>query len=868
MRRFLASIGKLIGSARSYITDFAVIAAFALIVGMTILQLPRSAIIIEEVAAPQPLLDMGYSGKVAAYRLWDSALFVNDSAGTVKGRKSLLADVKQPDIVAPGTGVSLSDVVQMLRSLLGWDDTRVAGAFVCGDEKCTLAKIELRLQVTRGGRLTSTTVGPLGPIESEKDLDRYFDCAAIALMRLIDPYIVASFFYEAEFGTPDQRVLMLAKAAPGPEPAVGETRTEAEAKRILRTGEPDSIWAANLIGVIEMDVRERPARARFWYEKALDLAEFLHLPDRSLFLTNEAHALKELGDTDQARQRFREAIYADPAYASAYKGLGEILLLDDPEAARKAFAQAVRVDPSFTPAYISWGNSLIDAGDTDAACDVFGRAARATPAEAGPHARLGACYAAQGLPDQAAQSFRDALEVDPSHAYTFVEWARSEWNEEWAGRFSTLQAGRWAQPGDRENSSDVESFFDKLRRAAYANPRYPYTYTNWGWYLRKVGQPEAADLMYARAARLKPYSAWVMRQWGESLLWLDGNIHAAIEKYQIALQRDPDDTDSRIALARALADKGDDPAAQAAYEIAARSKAGTTDGNLALLDEIWARGSCELSQREAEDMGERRKTGFCDLVLRQLDEAVGVDPHDGGLRIKLAGRLWKADRKDEAIAQYDAATAPAGSARPVEWADHGEHREPTDAEEDHQNAGTALVELAEHLWNDGRHAEALQRFANAADLDPADTEVRMHFAWHLVEGGDTRQALRENASALQLAPEEASLWGWRADTLWDDGQRTEALAGYRRAAERDVSYRLALADHLWLLEDRAEAIEQYVIHFNSPGSPVDVLSYDPEGCLKVSEILRSGQIDAAVEDALATLRNDCSEQARLTAGRP
>ncbi len=833
MRIRLVSLGKSLGLVRSYTTDLAIILAFFVVGYLAVSHLLRDSIVLEISSVPKPLEEMGYTGQIVSYKLWDAALFINDEASTVKGRKSILADIGEPDIVAPGIGISLNDVVRMVRDLFGISETKVGAAFVCGDAQCKLEAMDLHIQVITAGRLTSTTVGALGTLRTQEDFDRYFDRAAIALIRLIDPYVVASFLYGADFGSPSPRAAQLANALLDPSRRIDETRTEAEAMRILRAGGEQSPWAANLLGVIELDQRARPARARHWFEKALDLAAFNKTAQVAGFLSNEGVALDRLGYRDEAFAKLRAAIRADPAWPVPYRNLGNLLMAEDPEAARKYYAYAVAVDPGFAEGYTAWAASLLprstakgvllsqqERTDLGRACDLYAQATKADPTLIRAHLGLAKCRAGLQSPGEARQAFAEAQSVAPRDASVLVAWANFEWGQD-----------------------EREVAFEKLQEAALLDPRDPDTFTTWGSYASTIGDQSTADKMYSRAVRLRPYTAEALLKWGATLEDA-GHDRRAMLRYRAAADRYPEDARSWVAMARISLREADRALQEGNRALQER--------NHALARTLYGaaiRNDAEAPRRKLDRLRDIWRDGFDDVAKAEFERMIADNPDDRTLPTALAALLWDDDRQEEALERYAAAASIRFGAedREPEGADLGGERAGTEAGDGQKDA---LLEFAQHALDaNSRRDEAMEALAAAADLDPEDADTRMRLANALADAGEIRAALRGNATALQIAPEEPMNWQWRADLQWRRGQREEALRGYANVVVLDGSADAVRGwiDHLWQAgqRDRARAAAENAVALH----PSDAWPHSQLAWI----LFETGQIERSLDEAtLAT----------------
>lgn len=142
-------IGEGFAAVRSAVLNGLLLVSLVALIGFAVAELRRDVVVIDPIRLPEPLRQMGYSEDVAAHRLWDEVVRINESTPTAKDRVTLLPASQQMDFEAPGAGVSLQAVVQMLRPFLGLDETRIAGEFICMTTECKTEGLTLRLRVFR-----------------------------------------------------------------------------------------------------------------------------------------------------------------------------------------------------------------------------------------------------------------------------------------------------------------------------------------------------------------------------------------------------------------------------------------------------------------------------------------------------------------------------------------------------------------------------------------------------------------------------------------------------------------------------------------------------------------------------------------------
>ena len=318
---------------RTLAVNLIVIISIAAIVVLLTRELLREPVIIEEVSLPPSMVAQGFSGAVTAQRLWDAISDIQIKSTTHKTQTALLAANRQLDVAAPGTGISLQQLTQALRSMLNLPQTRIAGEVLCATPDCTFSELRLRLRVFKDGRMHVLRSDPVGA----RSLDGYFHLSAIRVLEVIDPYVLAAYLYYYEIRRDDAVEI---------------------AEDLLRRQHTQSAWAANLIGNRHLD-EGRPAAALPHYELALDLAEEFGPDTFAVPHKNIGLALIELGDPAGAIARLSDAIEIDNANFETWRGLGQALLAKgEPRLAAERLRTAVELAPDDLLSWTALGDAL------------------------------------------------------------------------------------------------------------------------------------------------------------------------------------------------------------------------------------------------------------------------------------------------------------------------------------------------------------------------------------------------------------------------------------------------------------------------------------------------------------------------------
>ena len=448
-------IGEGFAAVRSVILNGLLLVSLVALIGFAVVELRRQVVVIDPIRLPETLRRMGYSEDVAAHRLWDEVVRINESTPTAKDRVTLLPASLQMDFEAPGAGVSLQAVVQMLRPFLGLDETRIAGEFICMTPECKPEGLALRLRIFRGSGMRIISLAPIGERTDEVGIDRYFRTAALKLLRELDPYVVAFFLYQTD-----------------------KVAAEHEALRLIAPTHPQRKWAFNLLGFIAADRGDHDV-AIDWYRRAIAADE----EDRfAIAYTNWGNALRAKGDPDGAIVEYMRAIELDPESAFAYSNWGNALSdRGDLDGAIEKHARAAGLDPESAFAYSNWGNALYNNGDLDRAIEKYMRATELDPEDALAYYNWGIALADKGDVDGAIAKYIRATELDPEDAGAYTNWGIA-----------------------LNNNGDLVGAIAKFRRATELDPENAFAYNNWGGALGAMGDLDGAFAKFMQATELDP----------------------------------------------------------------------------------------------------------------------------------------------------------------------------------------------------------------------------------------------------------------------------------------------------------------------------------------------------------------------------
>jgi len=298
----------------SFNTAFLLFVALAIYTAWQLHQ-QQSAIIVEPITVPDALATEGYTSELATRNLRDEIQYLQNAANTKFGKKPCLADTQtdwNKDVNAidlPGTGLSIRDIVDLLRSLIpGLQPREITGEFFLSNSRLVLElwlgdnNIYYGIAAAPGvdqGTITSLIDG-IDPSKITPTTPPSALGAAFAIIRQTQPYIAASAL--DSWGDEPNAITILNDII------VNAPRTD-----------PELPWANNLLGYIDLKAQNYP-QAISYFLKAPDLA----IAHSNLCYLYFDHTQPALYDPAKAQAECARAIALDPTLLKPRELLGQI----------------------------------------------------------------------------------------------------------------------------------------------------------------------------------------------------------------------------------------------------------------------------------------------------------------------------------------------------------------------------------------------------------------------------------------------------------------------------------------------------------------------------------------------------------------
>jgi tetratricopeptide (TPR) repeat protein len=452
----------------------------------------------------------------------------------------------------------------------------------------------------------------------------------------------------------------------------------------------------------------------------------------------------------EADQAFTAQMREAPGSVEAVVGLAQVARRRNHLAdALIYFGQAAAMAPHRPGLRAETGHTLLALDQVDEAEAVFQAVLEDHPREAGALIGLGHVAGRRGDSHEALRHLRAAAEVVPNHlglkttiAHHLVLLGLHQDAEVW------LQEAHALAPAD-------VSVLTALAHAA-----------------RLRGDRATSLERFELAAQLEPNRAGLLAEAAHDLVVL-GQTAAGKARFEAVLAIDPRETGALIGLGQLASGRGDHRAAIAWFEQAAASAPGHSGVRKAI-----GHAAVQL--------------GWLDMAQEQLQQALALDPRDVGTLASLATVHNRRGDAAGALCWFEAASkiAPAnpefalGAAECLlELGRAEEARTAFAAVLDRSprlvRASLGLVRTARQL---GDHYEARRLLLEAVERAEDSPDIKLTVAEALIETGDPEAARRILSALLEADPDNFAALMLMGTLDRQHGDRTSALAWFRRAA--------------------------------------------------------------------------------------
>jgi tetratricopeptide (TPR) repeat protein len=731
----------------------------------------RTSMVIDPIDVPTDLAAKGYTPIVVAQRIAAELARLQRRA-RVQGRRledAVELSTLQIDFNVPTAGISYRTMLRYVRQSFGRPEQRVRGEII-REKGQSSGGVVFDLFGSRPDPLRivlRTAANEETPddlkVDSEAQLPGLLERAALAIATLVDPYLIAAYWFRVEqadrrFDKTLQAVsLCFRRTRPedhyrayvtwGNVLSAQRKFAEAEDKFAIAAAlAPHAAAVYNSHGNVLRTTRRLDDAARM-YQHALRL-------DR-----RDAPAWSNLGNVcndrrlyEQAISCFERALRIDPNFVSPLSGWGYALWrLGRVNEAERRFSQAVDIDPQFGWSHVNWARMLWSQHLYDQAIERIALASEALPADA--CGVWGDILRDAGRVGEAERKYEEADKANPDlgigpagMAGIFLRQRRATETIAASRRALETNPYHWGASGSllsglrlsRQHEAAIEAAQEFIAR----DPHQASVYVHWGQVLRAQDKPREALSYFELASQRDPTDAWAWRSWGDALMDL-GRPRRALRKFERAIAANPWDGAAYVSAGRALA-----------------------------------------------------RLGRHDESIERFREACTADPRNDSVHRALAQRLRQERRYEEALDRakiaVEVALQPADSL--AVWGDilgdlgrYAEAQEKYDAclrsgpgGVRHHVVGTAFV-----MWHTGRHPEAVTKADEVLSTDPYDRGAWAQSVDALRFSGRYDEAIVRCRNLLAIRPRDATahiVWG---QVLRAQHHLDEAVRQFRRAIALD-----------------------------------------------------------------------------------
>lgn len=262
---------RLIGAATRILVSTAGVGIVLLVLAQIVFDTLHPTIDIKPVSMPLDLDRAGYKPDVVSRKIADQLELIQSTASTGHRRRTLYFDRPPLDLTMPGLGFSVSSISTYIKSFLSLEESIVCDVTKDGNEYV----MNIRDRTTRNTQQMVTI--------RNTDLDQLIDDAAKQILRLSDPYVLASYTRRTD---PEQAKLLL--------------------REVLDRGDAeDTAWADLMWGIILKQGGDIDAGIRY-YQMALDA--FNAMPWYRRWFTSHLVVASALNDMSIAYRAKNDAV--------------------------------------------------------------------------------------------------------------------------------------------------------------------------------------------------------------------------------------------------------------------------------------------------------------------------------------------------------------------------------------------------------------------------------------------------------------------------------------------------------------------------------------------------------------------------------
>jgi hypothetical protein len=355
------------------------------------LTVDTSTVVFDPISVPPQWQNLGYTSNVVSSRLTDQILRMNEEADSHKRGRGVQLGSQKTVTHELGSYLGLAAPIWILRKEMGLIKVTVGGEIVLVDQKSKSYQFLMRSTTNSTTVFTSTECG------SDTHPDVLIGLAAEEALRVIDPYILAAYYFERE-----ENAYYAAQGDESPEDEskspVEEGGEKIDVDNTCGSTPHDKLGAFhNTLWTIQNSVKISSKDNRKWY---YDLWGMVHMVKK---------------EYDLAIGKFKNALAIDPKFAIAIHNWGIALAAQGRyRDAIAKYQEAVAAGSTMPGIYNHWAFALGKLGYSEEAIDAFHIALKIDPDYADAYHKLGELYEGLGQTRMANDNYKKAVVLDPT----------------------------------------------------------------------------------------------------------------------------------------------------------------------------------------------------------------------------------------------------------------------------------------------------------------------------------------------------------------------------------------------------------------------------------------------------------------------
>jgi tetratricopeptide (TPR) repeat protein len=319
--------------------------------------------------------------------------------------------------------------------------------------------------------------------------------------------------------------------------AIGSPLEAIRCCELVLNSVPEFVAAHCVLGELLYGIGETEAAREHYRQAILKQPAFAHV--HCLFGNLECQE----GNHKEAIEHYSQAVAHSPEWAEAYFALGYALhQVRDRNGATQALSRALELRPRFPEALQNLGNLFFDYGEMKQAAHIYRLLVRMDPNRVNSHCNLGNALTDLNHFSEAAKCYQTALTLDPNSSFAMHKLGNlAVRTKEWQKAEKCLRRVLELTPKNAEAYNDLGNIFFHQRRLVEAaecyrkalalKPNLAIAHSNVGNALQDMGHYEEAIVCYEKSVELDPSNPGVHYNLSLALL-SEGNYELGWKEHE------------------------------------------------------------------------------------------------------------------------------------------------------------------------------------------------------------------------------------------------------------------------------------------------------------------------------------------------